>query len=160
MFNKEQFISPDKDFATAYGMVWSTSIEKEELRKFMLTLKDIGVRKLYVLPEPKEFRPVTIPTTMSPDYMSEEFLNLMEYFCKTANELGFSVWLYDEGGWPSGSACTQIVNKRPDLRRKWITPMPIELVNGMEYNPPKGQKSFLAAFYPRSLASFPVLFSE
>jgi len=147
MFNKEQFISPDKDFATAYGMVWSTSIEKEELRKFMLTLKDIGVRKLYVLPEPKEFRPVTIPTTMSPDYMSEEFLNLMEYFCKTANELGFSVWLYDEGGWPSGSACTQIVNKRPDLRRKWITPMPIELANGMEYNPPKGQKSFLAAFY-------------
>ncbi len=46
-----------------------------------------------VLPEPKEFRPVTKKTNMKPDYMSEEFMERIRFFVDTAKEMGFQVWL-------------------------------------------------------------------
>ena len=57
-----------------------------------------------------------MPTDMSPDYLSPEYLNLVGRIFDHGAELGMNQWLYDEGGWPSGGACGQVVSSDLDGR--------------------------------------------
>ena len=47
-------------------------------------------------------------------YLSEEFFSLMRFITDTARELGMFVFLYDEGMYPSGAACGQVVRENPE----------------------------------------------
>lgn len=48
-------------------------------------------------------------------YLSETFFDYLRTAIETAAELDMRVVLYDEGMYPSGSACGQVVENRPDL---------------------------------------------
>ena len=39
-----------------------------------------------------------------PAYMSEEYLELLSRLILHAKQIGLQFWIYDENGWPSGSA--------------------------------------------------------
>lgn len=91
-----------------------------------------GMRALYILPEPKEFRPNTMRTHMHPNYLTDEFFELCKYAIDYAESKGIAMWLYDEGGWPSGCACGQITKKYPDTTAKTI----IETDDGYSYVSP------------------------
>ena len=146
-FVKKEFSEPSVEYATAYCWSWDGTVTEEGIRHRMLDLREGGIRCLYVLPMPPEFRPITMTANrMQPSYMSEAYLSLIHYFFRTAEELGMGVWLYDEAGWPSGSVCTQIVQRRPDLRSQVITPITLRFPQGMTYTPPTHHKNFLAAF--------------
>ena len=145
-FEAAKFQNPSREHAVAFAWSWNDVVTEEGIVARLKDMQKAGIGAVYVLPEPKEFRPVTMKTNMQPEYLTDEFMNMMHFFVQTAEKMGFQVWLYDEGGWPSGSACTQIVKKRPDLRRKCIYPMQVELSAGMEYVPPVHHKNFLASF--------------
>ena len=145
-FETAKFQNPGREHAVAFAWSWNDVVTEEGIISRLKDMQKAGIGAVYVLPEPKEFRPVTMKTNMQPDYLTDDFFERMHFFVKTAKEMGFQVWLYDEGGWPSGSACTQIVKKRPDLRRKCIYPMQVELSADMEYVPPLHHGNFLAAF--------------
>ena len=51
---------------------------------------------------------------MSPAYLSEEFHTIMEKVFDAACKMGLHWYLYDEGGWPSGSACGQVWASNPE----------------------------------------------
>ncbi|MBR6771972.1 MAG: hypothetical protein IKM29_01125 [Clostridia bacterium] len=145
-FSSELFKAPTREYAAAYAWVWDTTITKEGILKGLSEMKTAGIGAVYVIPEPREFRPSTDLSDMKPDYLSDEYFGIFKFFSDTAKEMGFSVWLYDEGGWPSGSACKQIAKKRPDLARHHADCIEVHLIKGMTYTPPVNQKSFLAAF--------------
>ena len=146
VFDSKQFRSPPREYSTAYAWVWDTTITKEGITSGLESMQKAGIGAVYVIPEPKEFRPSTELCDMKPNYLSDEYFDLFKFFSDTAKKLGFSVWLYDEGGWPSGSACKQIAKERPDLARHHVDCIEVYLMNGMTYTPPQSQKSFLAAF--------------
>ena len=77
-----------------------------------------GIRTVYVLPEPKNFRPERIRTFLEPDYLTDEFMRLVREAAEYALSIGMNVWMYDEGGWPSGGACGRTVEKHPRMIRK------------------------------------------
>ena len=159
-FDAAQFQNPGREHAVAFAWVWNDVVTEEGIESRLKDMQKAGIGAVYVLPEPKEFRPVTMKTNMQPDYLTDEFMDRMHFFVKTAKEMGFQVWLYDEGGWPSGSACTQIVKKRPDLRRKCIYPMNVELSSGMEYVPPLHHENFLASFQKKEDGIFTRIFDK
>lgn len=117
-FSMVAFQNADTPFQPAYAWIWNDQIESAELRRRLDGLRRAGIRTVYVLPEPKNFRPERIRTFLEPDYLTDEFMRLVREAAEYALSIGMNVWMYDEGGWPSGGACGRTVEKHPRMIRK------------------------------------------
>lgn len=117
-FSMAAFQNVDTPFQPAYAWIWNDQIESAELRRRLDGLRRAGIRTVYVLPEPKNFRPERIRTFLEPDYLTDEFMRLVREAAEYALSIGMNVWMYDEGGWPSGGACGRTVEKHPRMIRK------------------------------------------
>ena len=113
-FDTNKFMSPDVSNAPVYIWVWNDICTREIIDEQLAEMQMIGIRAFYILPEPKEFRPDSMPTNLSPEYLSEEFFRLCAYAIDKGSSLGMNCWIYDEGGWPSGSACGKVVKDHPE----------------------------------------------
>ncbi|MBE7036218.1 MAG: hypothetical protein E7403_02875 [Ruminococcaceae bacterium] len=125
-FEVSAFQKPAAQFSPIFSWVFNSEMTEELVRKQIDEMCSVGIRGTYILPEPPEFRPDTMATEMSPAYLSEDFFKLIRYAVRYAKEKGMVMWLYDEGGWPSGAACGQVLKALPDkkakrLRKKEIT---------------------------------------
>lgn len=58
--------------------------------------------------------------TNNPPYLSEEYMNIVSELILYAKELNMAFWLYDEDGWPSGSAGGKVLKQHPELKRQWL----------------------------------------
>ena len=113
-FDTNKFMSPDVSNAPVYIWVWNDICTREIIDEQLTEMQRLGIRAFYILPEPKEFRPDSMPTNLSPEYLSEEFFELCAYAIDKGASLGMNCWIYDEGGWPSGSACGKVVKDHPE----------------------------------------------
>ena len=113
-FDIKKFTTPDTSFAPVYVWVWNDVCTREIIDAQIKEMQNLGIRAFYILPEPKNFRPGSMPTNLTPEYLSDEFFELCAYAVQEANELGMLCWLYDEGGWPSGGACGKVIKDHPE----------------------------------------------
>lgn len=113
-FQIEKFFSPDVSCAPVYVWVWNDVCTKEVIDTQLTEMQNLGIRAFYILPEPKDFRPDSMPTNLTPDYLTEEFFELSQYAIKKGKALNMNCWIYDEGGWPSGSACGKVTEAHPE----------------------------------------------
>lgn len=113
-FELNDFIAPDASFSPVYIWVWNDMCTRELIDEQLAEMQRLGIRSFYVLPEPAEFRPDSMPTFLSPEYLSEEYFELCAYAIGKGASLGMSCWIYDEGGWPSGSACGAVAREHPE----------------------------------------------
>ncbi len=51
-----------------------------------------------------------------PDYLSKEYMEVLSRVILHAKETGVEFWLYDEDGWPSGTAGGQVMAAHPEFR--------------------------------------------
>lgn len=114
IFNINSFLSPDVSCAPVYVWVWNDICSEEVIDTQLNEMQNLGIRAFYILPEPKGFRPGSMPTKLDPDYLTDEFFELCKYAIKQGNALGMNCWIYDEGGWPSGSACGKVTEAHPE----------------------------------------------
>ena len=119
-FCAEDFKSPDTKYFPAYSWIWNAPITKEKIRMQLEDMYENNIRVVYILPLPKEFSPGPMPTSLFPDYLTEEYFCMYRYAVEYAKDLGMLLWLYDEGGWPSGSANGMVTKNKPELARKHI----------------------------------------
>ena len=142
-FSLDKFKNISKtDISPIYSWVWNSPVSRELIKTQLDEMKKQGIRKTYILPEPKEFRPDSMVTTMSPDYLSDEFFELVKYAVEYGKSIGISMWLYDEGGWPSGSACGKVAEKYPDSRAKRIGEKEVFLNKGEKLS----EENIISAF--------------
>ena len=146
-FDASLFKSPPSDCRVSYSWLWNTPITKEGIDRGLEEIKAAGVGSIYILPLPIDFRPELTRTYMSPDYLTAEFWELVEYALRRAVELGMTPWLYDEGGWPSGSACGRTLKEYPAALPNRISKREITLCRGEKFTPSEG---FIALFDKRS----------
>ena len=111
-FDVQSFKNPDISFAPVYSWVWNGVLTRERIDDQLEEMKRLGVRNFYIIPEPKGFRPVSMPTEMDPDYLTEPYFEEFAYAIEKGVQLGMECWIYDEGGWPSGGQRQQ--PQRPD----------------------------------------------
>lgn len=114
-FNAECLNIPPTEFFPTYNWSWSTPVTKEGIKDRIDQMCEKNIKLFYILPIPKDFRPTTNPSDMEPDYLTEEYFDVYKFAVEYATKKGMQVWLYDEGGWPSGSATGKVVKARPDL---------------------------------------------
>ena len=117
-FDINSFISPDVSCAPVYVWVWNDICTREIIDAQLAEMQRLGIRSFYILPEPKEFRPDSMPTNLAPEYLSQEYMGLCGYVAKKAESLGMQCWIYDEGGWPSGGACGKVLKAHPEYARQ------------------------------------------
>lgn len=117
-FNQDSFSSPDVSCAPVYIWVWNDVCTHDLIDAQLAEMQRLGIRAFYILPEPKAFRPDSMPTRLEPDYLSQEFFALCAYAIEQAGARGMRCWLYDEGGWPSGGACGRVLRDHPEYARQ------------------------------------------
>ena len=117
-FDIDIFQNPDITYAPVYVWVWNDVCTYEIIDAQLAEMQNLGIRAFYILPEPKNFRPDSMPTNLTPDYLTPEFFELSAYAIKKGIELGMNCWLYDEGGWPSGGACGKVLQDHPEYAQE------------------------------------------
>lgn len=127
------FRSIPKSAYPVYTWFWNTTITKEGIKKQIEEMCEAGIRGFYVLGEPEYFRPLTRRTHLYPEYLSEEYLDLLYYAYELAEERGMEFWLYNEGGFPSGMVCGKIRQLRPHLAKKNVGYRELGLPAGEKY---------------------------
>lgn len=55
-----------------------------------------------------------------PEYMGELYLQVLSELILYAKSRGMVFWIYDENGWPSGTASGKVIAGLPDSRCKWV----------------------------------------
>ncbi len=118
VFDINNFRFPDVLYAPVYIWVWNDVCNQEIIDIQLTEMQNLGIRAFYILPEPKEFRPDSMPTNLEPDYLSEAYLDLCAYAIRKGKALGMNCWIYDEGGWPSGSACGKVMEDHPEYAQQ------------------------------------------
>jgi len=136
-FSTEEFSKPSLLYSPIYNWIWNGEVTKEETDRQMAEFVRLGIKSFCIIPEPKEFRPTTMPTFLAPDYLTKPYFEEYAYAIKRAKELGMTAVLYDEGGWPSGSACGKVMLKHPEYARRVLENREISLASGAEYNKSK-----------------------
>lgn len=144
IFRAEDFLSPDISFAPCYVWVWNDTVTEEIIESQLREMKELGIRAFYILAEPRSFRPDSMPTNLSPDYLTEEFFSLVSFTAERAKKLGMMVWIYDEGGWPSGGASGKVLEKCPEYAREVLSSRTRAFRAGEAYE--KSSPSDFAAF--------------
>ena len=130
-FKQELFaVNSDPAFGPAWMWVWNDTLTKEDLHRQVGDMRHHGACTLMPIPEPKEFRPTSMITRLSPEYLSHDYLLLYRYMVDQARASGADVWLYDEGGWPSGMVCWSLPAKYPQFRA--------QVISQSELSPAKG----------------------
>ncbi|MBQ2903849.1 MAG: hypothetical protein IJE48_05565 [Clostridia bacterium] len=119
-FDINSFISPDISHSPVYVWVWNDRCSRDIIDTQLAEMQTLGIRAFYILPEPQNFRPDSMPTPLAPDYLSEAFFELCAYAAEKAEKLGMICWIYDEGGWPSGGACGKVIKDHPEYAQEEI----------------------------------------
>lgn len=143
-FDINSFISPDVIHSPVYVWVWNDVCTCEIIDEQLAEMQNLGIRAFYILPEPKNFRPDSMPTNLAPDYLTPEFFELCAYAVQKAKEFGMLCWLYDEGGWPSGGACGKVLKDHPEYARETRITNELTFSAGDIYK--KSASDVLAAF--------------
>ena len=77
--------------------------DENTVRDTLEAYKSVGIDQYLIYPR----------SGLETEYMSEEWLQLCEWFCRHAQRLGMKIWLYDEYNWPSGSCKGRVPKERP-----------------------------------------------
>ncbi|MBQ8782360.1 MAG: beta galactosidase jelly roll domain-containing protein [Clostridia bacterium] len=144
-FDISSFISPGGSYSPVYVWVWNDVCTQELIDSQLAEMQKLGIRAFYILPEPKNFRPGNMPTSLTPDYLSPEYFELCAYAIKKGKSLGMNCWIYDEGGWPSGGACGKVLQNHPEYARQVLKFYEKTFSAGEVYK--KTSPDILAAFF-------------
>ena len=142
-FNPMLLKNPPLECEVTYSWLWNEPITREGIDERLLGFVEAGIKSLYILPLPKDFRPETLRTSLEPEYLSEEFFDLLSYAIRKCVELGIKPWIYDEGGWPSGAAGRRTEMQYKDAPVRLLGKREITLKAGERF---VGDENFIALF--------------
>ncbi len=143
-FDVNIFATPDASYSPVYVWVWNDICSCHIIDQQLAEMQNLGIRAFYILPEPKGFRPDSMPTNLEPDYLTDEFFELCAYAIEKGKALGMNCWIYDEGGWPSGGACGKVLRDHPEYARQTLECYERSFSTGEVYK--KSNPDILATF--------------
>lgn len=124
------------DAYPAYTWLWNGRVTKEGIKREIDEMYDTGIRAFYILGEPENFCPHARRTHLEPTYMSDEFLELVYYAFEVAREKGMHMWLYNEGGFPSGMVCGKVRELSPECAFQYLKSRTRKAQRGEVYKKP------------------------
>jgi len=99
---RELFANPPAEFRPAPFWFWNARLERDEIERQIREMHAKGVGGFFIHGR----------FGLETDYLSSEWMGLVEHAVKIANELGMHAWLYDENPFPSGVGGGLIMRNR------------------------------------------------
>lgn len=103
---RQRFQCPDHAFTLMPFWFWNDDLDEHELVRQIDDFCDHGVYGFIIHPR------VGLPRSIG--WMSDRMLHFVRFAVEQAKARDMHVLLYDEGMYPSGSSCGQVVAKNPD----------------------------------------------
>lgn len=128
--NWEQFEKPNKDYRAKPFWALNGKLEKRHLKYQIKCMKKMGFGGAFLHSR----------TGLETEYMSDEWLDLIEYAVEELKRNGMDAYLYDEDRWPSGT-CGGLVTRKKEYRAKAM--VYDEVINKDDYTQPN---DFLGLF--------------
>ncbi|MFD0717185.1 beta-galactosidase [Paenibacillus sp. GCM10027626] len=88
------------------------------------------------------------------EFLSEDYMQMLEYCMQICERLGMLVWLYDEDNWPSGTVGGKLTREHPSFRMKYLRVETLAVLSGKQRafafkSPvPEGNRLLAAVAYP------------
>ena len=108
----EKFKNPPHEFSPCPFWFWNDELSFDEIDRQMAEFRDKGIDAFTV--HARQGLPEDI------GYMTERWLDFVEYAVKRADETGMTVFLYDEAAYPSGSCCGAVVADNPEYAARGL----------------------------------------
>ena len=108
----DQLAHPAREFTPIPFWFFNGDLTDEEIRRQLTDFAAHGVYGVVLHPRMGLAKRI--------EYLSSTYFHYIRTAVQTAAELGMIVVLYDEGMYPSGSACGQVVEGRPELASEGI----------------------------------------
>ena len=96
-FDVEAFANPDAIHWPGLFWLWNDVLEREALFRQLRDMDSVGAKNIWILPVPADFRPNSMKTDLQPEYLSEEYLAILDDLVVEMQRRGMKLWLYDEG---------------------------------------------------------------
>ena len=120
-FSKDKFRNPPPEFSPSFFWLWGGTLAKDGVLAAFDDMAAHGARTACIRPYPKAFR-WFVESPMVPDYLTDGYFDLYGEVLDHIERAGGRSWLYDEGGWPSGSACGRVVASDPErFQPRYVT---------------------------------------
>lgn len=107
--------SPPADCRPAMLWLLNGALTADRIREQIRQMADRGCGGFFLHPMADNFRPHDFISGMEPQYLSEAYFEMIRVAVEEADRLGLYAWLYDEGGWPSGTAQGLVLEGHPQL---------------------------------------------
>jgi hypothetical protein len=132
---RRAFLTPPGEAYPVIFWLWNGKLEADRVRAQLDDLAAHGFGGVVLHPMGEAFRLADFVAGLEPPYLSEEFFAYVRLAVEHAARLGLQVWLYDEGGWPSGSAQGKVVRGQPQLASRVLTCRPLTPARRPEQRP-------------------------
>lgn len=95
--------------------MWNADPTVEQMRRQLAEIAAAGCGAVCIHPMPDSFRKRDFVDGMQTPYLSDRFFQYIAQAVEEAKRASLLVWLYDEGGWPSGHALGQVADGHPEF---------------------------------------------
>lgn len=109
---RDGFFMPPNEFGPIPFWFWNDDLEKKEIRRQIDAFLEKGIHGFVIHPRKG--------LTENYRYLSEPFMDAVEFAVKEAAKRNMTVFLYDEAMYPSGSAGGKVVQENPDHASKGL----------------------------------------
>ena len=109
VLSQELFKNPTSEYRGTPFWAWNSKLEKDELLRQIKIFKKMGFGGFHM----------HVRQGLETPYLSEEFMDVVKFCAKVAEEQEMYAWLYDEDRWPSGVAGGE-VSKILEFRQKYL----------------------------------------
>ena len=134
-FLAENFFAPPREYQAVYAWPWNSAITQEVICRELDEMLQMGIRSVYIIPMPMDFRPQGLRARLEPGYLTDAFFRLVRFAAQEARKRDMDFWLYDEGGWPSGGARNLLVSQDTGRMRTVLERRDALLRAGTVYRP-------------------------
>lgn len=107
----EEFREPSGDYTPLLMWFWNDVITEEQITFQMEKMREQNITNFFIHPA----------GGFSIEYLSNRYMELIQYVVKEAKRLGMYYWIYDEYEFPSGTAGGILCEKYPELRQKYLS---------------------------------------
>ncbi|CAN7309530.1 glycosyl hydrolase [Paenibacillus sp. LjRoot153] len=109
---KQQFVEPPEEFSPIPFWFWNDELSQEEIIRQIHDFHSKEVNGFVIHPR--------MGLSHETPYLSDAYMELVEVAVSEAAKLGMSIILYDEGMYPSGSACGKVVQQNSEFASRGL----------------------------------------
>ena len=113
-----QFEHPPAAYRPMMFWIWNGELDEGRIVEQIEDMAEKGCGGFFIHPMGEEFRLKDFIKGISPPYLSDEYFAAVRVAVEAAQQQGLYAWLYDEGGWPSGTAQGHVLAGHPEHTAK------------------------------------------